>query len=68
VRATSERRSPGIVTNSLEGEETDVCAVAMVASLRRHYPVRFQRSAARAPAGSHPLSPVPPELPCVVFP
>jgi hypothetical protein len=55
------------VTNSPEDEVTDVLAVAMVASLRRHYPVRFQRSAARARAGSHPLSPVQPELPCVLF-
>ena len=67
VRATSERRSPGTVTNSPEDEVTDVLAVAMVASLRRHYPVRFGRSAARAPAGSHPLSPVQPELPCVLL-
>jgi hypothetical protein len=56
VRATSERRSPRMVTNSPEDEVTEVFAVATVASLRRHYPVRFQRSAARTPLRAATLS------------
>jgi hypothetical protein len=41
VRATSECRSPGMVTNSPAVEVTEVLVVATGASLRRHYPDRF---------------------------
>ena len=58
VRATSACRSPGTMTKVL------LCSLAVVAataaSLRRHYPDRFRRSAARGGRASHPLSPVSP--------
>ena len=48
VRATSECRSPGTVTNA-SGTDVEVdVATLTTASLRRHYPVRFRRSVARA--------------------
>src|SRR6516164_7293672 len=46
VRATSAWRSPGTVTK-VSFAELEVVAV-MAASLRRHYPDRFRRSAARS--------------------
>src|SRR6202044_3963062 len=49
--------------NSPAVEAAEVSVVAMEASLRRHYPDRFKRSAARARWASRPLSPVQPELP-----
>ena len=67
VRPTSEWRSPGTVTKVFSLASAEPVLAATAASLRRNYPDRFGRSAARGPAprfrgaaASHPLSPVSP--------
>src|SRR5579862_9286797 len=59
VLGTSECRSPATVVKTCE---SDVATMAL--SLRRHYPVRFERSVALRPDGQPPSQPGRSELPC----